>query len=276
MNIYQTFRDFYSEYRGEKRIIGRSAEGRLLFAFFAGEHGGKTGIFQYAMHAREWVTSLLALEHIARGVKYGGVWFIPLVNPDGALLCTNGIESVKDAERRKKLLRVNGGEDFSLWKANADCVDLNVNFPAQWGKGASNVRALAPHGYIGECPLCAPESRALADFTREIKADYTVSWHTKGEEIYWRFGQDGARLKRDFEYAEALSKSVGYPLAEAPNSTGGYKDWCVETLKIPAFTVEAGSDKWKHPLGEEALPELINNCGNAALDLTEFVWKRGS
>lgn len=275
MNIYRTLREFYTAYRGEKRIIGRSAEGRLLFALFAGTHSGKTGIFQYAIHAREWVTSLLALEHILRGVKHGGIWFIPLANPDGALLCTNGIESVRDGERRKRLLRVNGGEDFSLWKANADCVDLNVNFPAQWGRGAFNVRVPAPQGYIGEAPLCAPESRALAEFTQWVKADYTVSWHTKGEEIYWRFRQDGERAKRDLEFATALSGSLGYPLAEAPDSTGGYKDWCVESLKISALTVEAGSDKRKHPLGEEALPELIPKCGNAACDLTEFVWKRG-
>ena len=50
----------------------------------------------------------------------------------------------------------------------------------------------------------------------------------KGEEIYWRFRQDEAREKRDFEYALSLSEATGYPLAEAPNSAGGYKDWCVD------------------------------------------------
>lgn len=275
MNIYRRIREFYTAYRGEKQIIGNSAEGRYLFALFAGDRCGKVGVFQYAMHAREWVTSLLALEHLSRGIERGGVWFVPLVNPDGALLCTNGIESVRDRARREKLLRVNG-DDFSLWKANADCVDLNVNFPAQWGKGAFNVRVPASQGYIGDEPLCAPESRALARFTEQIKADYTVSWHTKGEEIYWRFRQDEAREKRDFEYALSLSGATGYPLAEAPNSAGGYKDWCVETLKIPAFTVEAGSDRRTHPLGENALPELIQKCGNAARDFTEFVWKKNS
>lgn len=275
MNIYRTIREFYTSYRGEKRTIGQSAEGRFLFAFFVGEQYGEIGIFQYAMHAREWVTALLALEHIKRGIDHGGIWFIPLVNPDGALLSTNGIRSVKEHARREKLLRLNG-EDFSLWKANADCVDLNVNFPARWGKGAYNVRVPAPQGYIGTEPLCAPESRALAEFTKSMGVSYTVSFHTKGEEIYWRFGQEGKRAERDFAYAKALSESTGYPLAEAPDSTGGYKDWCVESLHIPAFTVEAGSDLRKHPLGEEALPEIVGRCGNAARDLTEFIWKKNS
>lgn len=269
MSVYEEVEKFYESYAGEKCSIGKSVEGRELFAFFAGEHGGRVGICQYAIHAREWITAYLGLEHIRRGVSGGGVWFLPLMNPDGAMLATEGIGSVKNPARREALLALIGGEDFSLWKANADGVDLNVNFPARWGSGRSNLREPAPANYIGSSPLCAPESRALAAFTLREKADFTISWHTKGEEIYWRFHQPWIRRLRDLRYAKRLSKLTGYPLKDAPYSAGGYKDWCVEKLNIPAFTVEVGSDSLAHPLGKETLCELITRCGNAVRDFTE-------
>lgn len=256
MNVYDAVSVFYRRYRGEKRVYGRSAEGRNLYALFVGTHGGATGISQYAIHAREWICSMLALEHINRGVERGGVWILPLTNPDGALLCTEGAESVRK-ERRDALTVLNGGEDFSQWKANAEAVDLNVNFDARWGTGRLNSRIPAPANYVGEESFCAPESAALRDFTLAVRPDYTVSWHTKGEEIYWRFHQKGERLERDLRLAKVLSAATGYPLKEAKHSAGGYKDWCIEKLKIPAFTVEAGSDRLSHPLTFSALPDLL-------------------
>lgn len=271
MSVYEDVESFYENYCGEKCRIGKSAEGRGIFAFFAGTRGGAVGICQYAVHAREWITAYLGLEHIRRGVRKGGVWFVPLVNPDGAMLSVHGIESVKGSARRGLLLGINGGGDFSLWKANAQGVDLNVNFPARWGSGKTNVTFPAPENYIGACPLSAPESRALAEFTIKTNPAFTLSFHTKGEEIYWRFHQPFFRALRDKRFARRLSKSTGYPLKETPFSAGGYKDWCVEELKIPAFTVEAGSDGLEHPLGFDALEEIVARCGNAVYEFTEGV-----
>ncbi len=269
MNVYEQVSAFYDRYRGEKKIIGTSEEGRNIYALFAGEQSYPIGICQYAMHAREWVTALLALEQIARGVACGGAWFVPLVNPDGALLCTEGADSVSCDWRRELVLRVNGGEDFSLWKANAAAVDLNVNFDARWGTGKGNVTRPAPAGYVGTKPFCARESRALKHFTYAVCPQYTVSYHTKGEEIYWRFHQPFFHAARDRRLAAILAESTGYALCETPDSAGGYKDWCVERMKIPAFTVEAGSDKLSHPLGRESLPAIIERNLGAISALSE-------
>ena len=268
MNIFEEVREFYLRYRGEKRVIGYSEEGREIFAMLAGGQGYPLGISQAAMHAREWVTALLSLEQLRLGVKRGGVWVIPLVNPDGVLLATEGIKSVS-AARRDRLSALNGGDDFSLWKANADGVDLNVNFDAAWGTGRRNVRAPAAENYIGRAPFCAKESAALRDFTLSVRPDFTVSWHTKGEEIYWKFAQPLLRRLRDGRRAKILSEATGYPLKSAPHSAGGYKDWCVQALQISAFTVEAGADRLAHPLGREELPDLLKHGLNALCALTE-------
>ena len=256
MNVYEEVRAFYGGYRGEKRIIGRSREGRDIFAMYTGGRAARAGIAVYAIHAREWITAYLALQHLRRGVVRGGAWIVPLANPDGALLVQEGAASVGRAVRGG-IVYLNGGEDFSLWKANARAVDLNVNFPSGWGTGARNVRSPAPANYIGTAPFSEPETQALRDFTLAVAPAFTVSWHTKGEVIYWRYRQRGWRALRDRRYAALLSGATGYPLAEAPRSAGGYKDWCVEALRIPAFTVEAGRESFAHPLGFSALSDIV-------------------
>ena len=256
MNVYEEVRAFYESYRGEKRVIGRSAEGREIFALHIGLSRGKQGIAQYAIHGREWITGVIALYHVRRGLSRGGAWVIPLSNPDGALISEVGLSSLSE-ERRKRVMRINGGADLRLWKANANAVDLNVNFGARWGTGAHNVTRPAPENYIGEEPFSEPETRTLRDFTAEISPAYTVSFHTKGGEIYWRFHQPLFRMLRDRRHAVRLSRATGYPLASAGRSAGGYKDWCVAEFKIPAFTVEIGRDELAHPIGRESLSALL-------------------
>lgn len=267
VNVYQDIEAFYREFRGEKRIIGKSAEGRDLFALLVGTHTRPVGIATYAMHAREWVTAYLAMQHVRRGLVTGAVWVVPLVNPDGALLVQEGAEAVR-GEERERLCAMNGGTDFSLWKANARGVDLNVNWDARWGTGVQNVRFPSPANYIGPAPCSEPETRALRDFTLQVRPDFTLSYHTKGEVIYWHFHQPPLRKRRDRRLAEVLSRVTGYPLAEARGSAGGYKDWCVEKLKIPAFTVEAGRDELSHPLGLRALPDILKKNLDVLVTLT--------
>ena len=68
MDALQKVYAFYESCGGEKRVIGRSVCGQPIVALFVGEKGYPQLIVQYAIHAREWVTALLAPEHIRRGV----------------------------------------------------------------------------------------------------------------------------------------------------------------------------------------------------------------
>lgn len=265
MDVYGEIREFYRQYRGEKRVIGTSLLGRDVFAMRIGK-GKPCGISQYGIHGREYLCAFLALEHIRRGLSNGSVWLVPLADPDGAMISSQGITSVPPKQR--KIIESIGG-NLALWKANARGVDINVNFDARWGTGASNVRYPASANYIGPKPFSEPETAALRDFTLEISPDFTLSWHTKGEVIYWRFHQPVLRAVRDKRIANVLSRATGYPLGETKNSAGGYKDWCVEKLKIPAFTVEAGAEKFPHPLGEEALIDISEKCGEAIVRLVK-------
>lgn len=269
MDIYQKTEKFYKNAAAEKVVFGKSVLNRNLYAVKLGD-GAPVGIVQYAIHGREFITAELAFLQYAYGLQKGSCWFLPLTNPDGALLCERGLQSVEKESDKARLLALNhGSKDFSLWKANARGVDLNVNFAAAWGKGAKNTRVAGAENYIGERPFSEPETLALKKFTEKIRPDYTVSYHTKGEEIYWYFYQSIRACSRDKRLAMSLSNATGYPLAYAKRSAGGYKDWCVQKLGIPSFTIEAGEDGANHPLGKAHLQDIARKNQSAIYELSK-------
>lgn len=220
--IYDEIRRFYQSWHGKKCVIGYSCQGREIYALHAGDMTGRQFIAVYAVHAREWITARLALKHAKIGFKRGGGWIIPLLNPDGAVLSQTS---------------------RPLWKANARGVDLNCNFDADWGGGRLNTRIRGGENCIGDFPFSEPETIALRDFTLRVKPYVTLSFHTKGEEIYWEYGGRG-----DKTGAEILQRASGYEAKRIFGSAGGYKDWCIQRLNIPAYTIECGSDLLKHPI----------------------------
>lgn len=180
-----------------------------------------------------------------------------MVNPDGAMLVQKGLDSVENAERRDFLYGINGGSDFSLWKANARAVDLNVNFPALWGTGRNNVDHPAPADYIGPYPLSESESRSLAQFTDKINPIYTVSYHARGRVIYYGF--DG--MNPDPDVVGIASSVTGYPAYTSHGSAGGYKDWFVLTKGRAGLTIEVGSDSTPYGELQKQLPSMLKENG---------------
>ncbi len=241
----------------ESGHIGASRYGRMIPYIRLGG-GSHSVIVTAGIHAREHVSSLFAVKQIYKmfaSVPDCSVYFVPMVNPDGNVLVSEGADAFGFDKKRLTALN-GGGNDFSLWKANAAGVDLNVNFDALWGTGVSNVRTAGPENYIGESPFSEPETRALAEFTRKIKPVLTLSYHAKGREIYYEFGQKGDALLRDVKIAEYAALLTGYGLIRGTRgSAGGYKDWCVSALGIPSLTVELVGDSYSHPLPDKSINE---------------------
>jgi len=236
--IYEEVSRFYQRYRGKKCVIGYSFEGREIFAFHVGSDFRKQFIAVYAVHGREWITARLALSHIRKKVYCGG-WIIPLLNPDGAI-----ISQTKNA----------------LWKANARGVDINCNFDADWGCGALNTKVRGSENCVGAYPVSESETAALVRFTQRVKPFTTLSFHTKGGEIYWEYGGSG-----DISGAEIIAATSGYAVKKITGSAGGYKDWCIQKLGIPAYTIECGDDGLSHPI--KRLSD-VKECKNILRDFT--------
>ncbi len=247
----------------ETGIVGESELGQQIPYVFVGKKNGNYMIVQGAIHAREHLTALVTVclaKYLVANPSLrldGGIYFVPMVNPDGVRLCQEGVNWLEGNRRAVNLQEINGGDDFTLWKANAEGVDLNVNFDAKWGEGEQNVFSAAPQNYVGAEPFSAAESRVLADFTTRIKPVVTLSYHLKGEEVYYEFFQNTRRLKRDKRYAEAISSYTGYPVKTVNGSAGGYKDWCIDKLHIPSYTIEVGADEFPHPFPYSQLSAIV-------------------
>lgn len=242
---------------------GQSTLGKNILATHLGSYSGPQVLIQAGIHSREWITSLLLVEqarylHNTQAVSGGGIYFIFITNPDGVEIALDGIDSVDCEITKNYLISANNGSlDFSKYKANINLVDLNTNFDANWGQGSQNVFCPATENFVGFYPNSEREVNNLINFTLKNKPLITISYHSKGNVIFYGFeDQSEENISRDRQIGEILSETTGYPLVFTENSTGGYKDWSINTLKIPAYTIEVGNDNLEHPLGIETLPEI--------------------
>ena len=252
--------------------IGKTCFNRDIFAVeMIRKNNYPTAIFIASIHAREHITTDLVCKMIDESlfdeIKDFNVSFILMANPDGVELCHGGIETVAENEK-KKLIEINNNNiNFSMWKANGRGVDLNNNFDANWGTNVGTFKP-ASQGFAGKCVESEMETKAIVNYTKQIKPFFTISYHSKGEEIYYNFFQNKKELERDRFIAERFAKSTGYVIKNPEtSSSGGYKDFCVKHLKIPALTIEVGDDNLSHPIGRDHLEEIFNKNKNVAKDL---------
>ena len=245
--------------------LGAAVSGRMIPYAHIGSTEGAQIIVQGAIHAREHITAKLIVEQIyyilqcgGETLKKGGMYFIPMTNPNGVTLAQFGLESVYGCARRNFLLRVNGeaGCDFSLWKANLNAVDLNVNFPAEWGTGICNVRCPSPTNYIGASPASEPETRALMRFFKKVHPWRIVSFHQP------LHGVDIA--DKNVTFSRRLARALRLPAEKVTCGGvcgGTMTQWYNSHFKGTAITVEYGASPSKHLMQVQAPRELLHFFG---------------
>lgn len=257
-------------------VLGKSSLGKEVMCFHIGDYSNNQIIVEGGIHAREYISTLLLIEQIkylsAKTIK-GGIYFVPLVNPDGVELVLDGLKNIKDTKLKQFLLNVNNQkEDFSLWKANIKGVDLNVNFDALWGKGVKNVRYISAENFIGFYPNSEVEVQNLIKLLNKVNPIGTLSFHSKGEVIYYGFETlENWQIIRDYMICEKLCKLNGYISIKTEKSTGGFSDYVSQKLGVPAFTVELGNNKLKHPIGLDSLNEIFNKNKDLPLKFLEIL-----
>lgn len=246
--------------------IGHSVKGRPIYCLILGtgkEHIQLSGTH----HAREWMTTWLLLRMIreyAASLEQGQSIFgyplpsylaqvslhlIPIVNPDGYLLATEGWERAGlSYEAYRRMADVSGiGDHYWLWKANIRGVDLNRQYDMNWEKIKNSPDYPAAMNFKGREPYSEPEVETLLRRTTEEVPIAVMAYHSAGEEIYWDHGQTGRQRERDEALARGLAEKTGYSLVENEDSiAGGFADWFVELYRRPGFTVEIGREP--HPV----------------------------
>lgn len=263
------------------RKLTTTAYGRPVTLLKLGE-GRRSVLYNGSHHANEWITTPLLMkftEDYARAVARGGrigdrdavalfrktqLYLVPMVNPDGVDLVAGGIEeaSPEYEDAQNIAARFPAIAFPEGWKANLLGVDLNLNYPAGWEeakeiKYAQGYDRPAPRDFVGSAPLDQAESAAMVKLTKEVSPRLTLSYHSQGKVIYWKFKDievpGGRRI------GEAFASASGYALEDTPYASGfaGYKDWFIQEYHRPGYTVEVGSGE--NPLPLRQFDEIYRN-----------------
>lgn len=256
------------------KLIGKSLFGEEIYVFHIGEYGAKQIFISGGIHAREYISSLFLIEEIeylSNRELSGGVYILPLINPDGIRLVLENANFIDDEKLKRFLIDVNGSENFNLWKANGNAVDLNVNFDAKWGEGKSNRRKLARENFIGYYPNSEIENINVINFLKEVKIDINIAFHSKGEVIYYGFEKSKSKLKEEEKIVKFISSINGYFPIKSINSTGGLSDFVASKYDIPSMTIELGSDFLNHPITEKHLNYIFQTNKDLPIEILKYI-----
>ena len=81
--------------------------------------------------------------------------------------------------------------------------------------------------------------------------------------FYYNFYNKPENLNRDKKIANILAKTLRYKVKNLEMvSGGGYKDWCILRLNIPAVTIEVGKNSLTHPIKKSKLGQIYHRNRN--------------
>ncbi|WP_122817258.1 M14 family zinc carboxypeptidase [Nocardioides pantholopis] len=159
----------------EKRVIGRSVEGRKIVAYRKGTPSAtRTVVVLGPMHGDERA-GVQTANHLIKRVavsRKADVWVIPTMNPDGY---------AHDTRR------------------NARGVDLNRNWPMNWTRTGRGIT------YSGPRAASEPETRAMMRFLRKVQPRFLSSIHQP-------YGEVGRYSDKPLGFQRRLARGLSLPL----------------------------------------------------------------
>jgi carboxypeptidase T len=234
--------------------IGKSWQGRSILALRLNstEHGDQPSkkpgaVFMGTHHAREhlstevplliarWIVDNRGRADIKKLLDTRDIYFIPLVNPDGAEY------DIATGSYRWQRKNMSKNADGSVG------VDINRNYGWLWGgPGASDYPG--DDTYRGPSAFSEPESQAIRDFlTARPNLSTSISYHSFSELVLYPWGgtedaiSDGRALKAYKAMAAKMASWTGYTAQQSSElyvATGDSCDWAWGERKIFSFTIE--------------------------------------
>ncbi len=184
-----------------QEIIGRSAGGRAIVAYRAGQAGKPVVMVVATMHGEENFG-----QYAARGLLEGkmiedvDLWVVPVLNPDGL------------------------AKDRRWIKGH---VDLNRNFPTGWVRTANS----GPRAKSGV------ETRVIMRFLNRVDPEYLVSWHQPLRAVDSDSAKDKGLMRRLATNLDLPKK----PLTCGRACHGTMTMWFNRHHEGAAITIEYGS-----------------------------------
>jgi carboxypeptidase T len=246
----------------ELREIGRSLEGRPIWALRIGERRSSTRklLFMGCHHAREWIAVevpyLLAdylvtnanQDPVSQWLAQGEIWVAPMVNPDG-----HEYSRTQDRLWRKNR-RPNPGGSFG--------VDPNRNYGYMWGTLNVDTSSKNPadETYIGPKAFSEPETRAVRDLVACELFKGVITYHSYSQLILYPWGYtsqpiaDTADRNQMVQLARSMQRLIRgvhgerykvQPASQLYPTAGDTTDWTYGTYAIPSYTIELRPDTFE-------------------------------
>ncbi len=235
---------------------GYSVEGRALPLIRLGT-GPASLLCCGAHHAREYITSAYLMYmvnayaraaaanrrlggfDIAKLLRDGSLFVMPMVNPDGVALAQGGLKAVQHPERVKEMMLVRSS--YCEWKANVNGIDLNRHYPALWDKRYMPVDKPASELFSGSEPGTEPEVRAVMDVCRCRAFCAALSFHAKGETIGYADVATAEKTPGSVDLARRLAAVSGYALLPVGDNPGifaaSFETWFRDAFHRPALFI---------------------------------------
>jgi carboxypeptidase T len=243
--------------------IGRSVEGRPLWALRIGERRGSTRkvAFLGCHHAREWISvevPYLLAEHVLqnsssdpvqRWLQQGEVWVAPMVNPDGHEHTQTPANRLWRKNRRRN-------HDGSIG------VDPNRNCGYMWGtlNVSTSSHVPADETYVGPRAFSEPEVRAVRDLVARELFSGVLTYHSYSQLIMYPWGHTSEPIRdvSDRRVVRGLAEDMARLIGKVHGRTytaqqssalyptaGDTTDWTYGEYDAVSLTVELRPATWE-------------------------------
>jgi len=236
--------------------IGTSVQGRDIPLVKLGT-GERKALVVAGMHSRENISvsfTMRCIEEYARyaaaGERYDNynvkkllekftVYFVPLLNPDG-LDIYMGIAQPEYTDQPLTQ------EEIDEFKNTANGVNLNRNFPFEWGYKGVNVTEPDNRSFAGTSAGSEPETQAIMALCAANEFEWLLDMHCKGHMIYYKdkvneLTEESNKLARrlyqrcDFGFTD---QSTLYEIS------GGLENWFRMEYGKPGICIELVGNKY--------------------------------
>tara|TARA_R110000868_G_C10953026_1_gene767978 strand:+ start:3065 stop:4510 length:1446 start_codon:yes stop_codon:yes gene_type:complete len=233
--------------------IGKSSEGRDIWALKISDNvtedeaNESSVLFNGMHHAREVMTPEVVLDAAAwlvsnyvagnekavSWVNNNEIYLVPMVNVDGNAKVWAGSR---------------------MWRKNTNYghgVDINRNYPYQWGACNGSSGSTWSDTYRGPTAGSEPEAQALMGLVSRVKPVFDISFHSYSEIVIYPMGCKGARTGGNRSVVEGIGAELGRLVDYEPGTAwellysvdGGDIDWMYGVEQVLPYVLEVNSSR---------------------------------